>query len=87
MVFASGIFLFMFLPVAIVGYWLLRKQKIWIKNLFLLIMSMGFYLECGIKEFILLILSVVVNYVAARLIVMCKDKKNKKNNFYMFHYI
>ena len=78
MVFASGIFLFMFLPVAIVGYWLLRKQKIWIKNLFLLIMSMGFYLECGIKEFILLMLSVVVNYVAARLIVMCKDKKIRK---------
>lgn len=78
MVFASGIFLFMFLPVTLIGYWLLRNKSVQTRNLFLLIMSIGFYLESGWKELILLLMSVIVNYVMAFLIAKYNETKLKK---------
>ena len=78
MVFASGIFLFMFLPVTLIGYWLLRNKSVQTRNLFLLIMSIGFYLESGWKELILLLMSVIVNYIMAFLIAKYNETKLKK---------
>ena len=78
MVFASGIFLFIFLPVTIAGNWILRNQKTWLKNAFLLIMSAAFYLECGVEQFLLLIASIVVNYSFALLINAAHTKKQLK---------
>ena len=68
MVFASGIFLFIFLPITIAGNWLLRNQSAWLKNAFLLIMSAVFYLESGVGQFLLLVMSIIVNYSFAILI-------------------
>lgn len=78
MVFASGIFLFMFLPVTLIGYWLLKNKSVQTRNLFLLIMSIGFYLESGWKELILLLMSVIVNYIMAFLIAKYNETKLKK---------
>ncbi|MCI8324853.1 MAG: hypothetical protein HFI54_14655 [Lachnospiraceae bacterium] len=68
MVFASGTFLFIFLPVTLAGYWLFRNKSVNVLNGCLLAMSMGFYLNSGIRQFVLLIVSVVVNYIFALLI-------------------
>lgn len=62
MVFASGIFLFIFLPVTIAGNYVLRNHSTKIRNLFLLLMSAFFYLESGVAPFLLLILSIIMNY-------------------------
>ncbi len=65
MVFASGTFLFVFFPLTLVGYWLLRKKSVNVRNLFLLTMSLGFYLNSGLRQFILLLFSIFINYVIA----------------------
>lgn len=59
MVFASGIFLFIFLPITIAGNWFLRNQPTWLKNAFLLIMSAVFYLESGVGQFLMLVMSII----------------------------
>ena len=68
MVFASGTFLFIFLPVTLAGYWLFRNRSVNILNGFLLVMSIGFYLNSGIRQFVLLLVSIGVNYMFALLI-------------------
>ncbi len=65
MVFASGTFLFIFFPGTLIGYWLLRKKSVNVRNLFLLTMSLGFYLNSGLRQFILLLFSIFINYVIA----------------------
>lgn len=78
MVFASGIFLFLFLPVTFWGIFLLKNKPVIYRNIFLLIMSLGFYLESGVKTTLLLILSVFINYLLARIIVAAKTVNGKK---------
>lgn len=78
MVFASGIFLFLFLPVTLSGTLFLKNKPVIYRNIFLLIMSLGFYLESGVKTTLLLILSVFINYLMARIIVAVKTFKVKK---------
>ena len=68
MVFASGIFLFIFLPITFTGNWILRNKSTWVKNTFLLMMSAIFYLESGIGQFMLLIVTILVNYCFALVI-------------------
>ena len=65
MVFASGIFIFTFLPITVIGNYILRDKSVCIKNAFLLLMSMYFYLESGIGQFLLLLTSILVNYCMA----------------------
>lgn len=62
MVFALGIFIFIFLPITLIGYWITRNRSVILRNIFLLIMSAVFYLYSGIKPFILLVLSMALNY-------------------------
>lgn len=76
MVFASGIFLFVFLPVTIAGNYVLRNHSTKIRNLFLLLMSAFFYLESGVVPFLLLILSITMNYLIA-LCMVSFDRKSK----------
>ena len=76
MVFASGIFLFVFLPVTIAGNYVLRNHSTKIRNLFLLLMSAFFYLESGVVPFLLLILSITMNYLIA-LCIVSFDRKSK----------
>lgn len=79
MVFSSGLFLFIFLPLVLGGYWLLRKRDNKIKNLFLLMMSFFFYLKTGIYPFLLLVFSIIMNYIFA--IKMVHNKEWKKAIF------
>ena len=65
MVFASGTFLFIFLPITLIGYWMTRNRSVILRNIFLLLMSTIFYLYSGIKPFILLVMSMVLNYLFA----------------------
>jgi len=71
MLFNSPIFLFLFLPITLLIYYLIPKK---LKNLFLLLMSLGFY-TWGEKELVVLIvLSAVVDYSAGRIIQAGKRK-------------
>jgi len=65
MLFSSPIFLFYFLPVVIIGYYLLRDK--W-RNVFLFISSMIFFAWGGVSYSVLLIGSIVMNYFAGLLI-------------------
>ena len=75
MVFSSLVFLFCFLPLFLVCYFIPRKRKI--RNIVLLVFSLLFY---GYGEPIylsLMILSIVVNYFIAIIIVARKDSSEK----------
>lgn len=60
MVFSSIIFLCIFLPVMIIGYYVLPKK---LKNIFLLIGSLFFYAFGEPKYIFLMIASIVGNYL------------------------
>ena len=62
MVFSSVIFLFLFLPVVLGGYYLLPKREA--KNLWLIAASLLFYAFSGLWYVLLLLFSVFCNYVA-----------------------
>ncbi len=65
MLFSSAIFLFVFLPLVLMGYYLIPKK---LKNLFLLLVSLTFY-TFGEKELVLIILaSTIVDFSAGIII-------------------
>lgn len=64
MTFTSTIFIFLFLPVTLAGYYLLRSG---LRNLFLVIASLAFYSVGDWQMFPLLLISILVNYVLALL--------------------
>jgi len=71
MVFSSSIFIFVFLPVCLAGYYLLKGRQI--RNMFLLIMSLIFYAWGEPRVVFLLILSIVLNYTIA---IFIEKKRN-----------
>ncbi len=75
MVYSSYVFLFLFLPITLIGYFSLQntKNKIY-QRLFLILASLFFYGYNNIKYVPLIVLSVIVNYVIAKLIVVLKSK-------------
>ena len=62
MVFSSGIFLCLFLPIVLGGYYLLPKREA--KNLWLIAASLLFYAFSGLWYVLLLLFSVFCNYLA-----------------------
>lgn len=72
MSFTTVYFLFAFLPVTLIGYYLIDSR---LKNIFLLAASLAFYAVGELKTVPLLILSIAVNYVAALLIEKCRESK------------
>ena len=70
MVFSSSVFLFLFLPVALVGYYLLDRR---FRNGFLLLISLLFYAWGEPKFVFVMIGSVLVNYVFALIIHTQKE--------------
>ena len=73
MVFSSTIFLCVYLPLVLLGYYICPKKG---KNLFLLIVSLIFY-EWGEPKYVfLMIFSILVNYVFG--LLMDKHRENKK---------
>ena len=59
MVFSSSIFLFIFLPFVLIGYFLIRDN---LKNLFLMAMSLIFYAWGEPRFVLIMILSILLNY-------------------------
>lgn len=63
MAFSSIYFLFIFLPIAIVGRLMLKPFKnIKIENIFLLILSVLFYSWCGIEYLLIIFVLTLINY-------------------------
>lgn len=73
MVFSSAIFLCVYLPLVLLGYYICPKKG---RNLFLLIVSLVFYAWGEPKYVFLMIFSILVNYIFGRL--MDKHRENKK---------
>ena len=72
MLFSSNIFLFLFLPVTLAGYFLLHKRY---RNAYLLIMSLLFY-AWGEPKFVLVMIgSIVFNYAMAMIIDWQRERK------------
>ncbi len=75
MLFSTGIFIFLFLPLVVFGYYILPGRRL--KNIFLLIASLVFY-AYGEPSFVFaMLLSIIVNYFVGLLIDLF-NKKNKK---------
>lgn len=76
MLFNSYEFIFIFLPVAIIGYFLLgKKQDNKLANIWLILASLFFYSYWNINYLPLLLISIVINYIISGYII-----KNRKNN-------
>lgn len=64
MVFSSLLFLWIFLPIVVIGYFCVPKR---FQNIFLLVFSLLFYAWGEPKYIVLMLLSIVVNYGVGRL--------------------
>ncbi|MFU0831517.1 MAG: hypothetical protein ACFWUC_01035 [Oscillospiraceae bacterium] len=60
MVFSSSVFLFIFLPFTLLGYYLLKENY---RNVFLILVSLAFYAWSGPKYLIVLLVSIFINYI------------------------
>lgn len=65
MVFSSTVFLFAFLPVVLIGYYLIQKR---FRNAFLLVMSLIFYAWGEPSFVVVMVISILVNYLVGLLI-------------------
>ena len=73
MVFSSIIFLFLFLPLVLAGYFLLKIEY---RNIFLLIVSLAFYMVAKPKFILVLLTSIMINYVMGLCISYSKKNFN-----------
>ena len=78
MLFSSAIFLFAFLPLVILGYFLLKGS--W-RNILLLISSLVFFAWGGVSYSVILLISIFINYIFGRLIG--SDLGNKKSKIWL----
>ena len=77
MVFSSSVFLMAFLPVTLLIYFLTPAKFVKARNAVLLIASLVFYGWGEPKYILIMIVSIISNYVLALLIGSAKDKKAK----------
>ncbi len=84
MIFSSNIFLFLFLPITLLGYFTIKEKY---KNAFLLIMSLIFYAWGEPKFVFIMISSIVFNYLSALFIDKYKNKKKIKKSILIFSVI
>lgn len=76
MVFSSYIFIFSFLPIVLIGYYSLSKLKNGIyQRTFLILSSLFFYGYYNVEYLLLIISSIVVNYIVAIFIQKRKSRK------------
>ncbi len=73
MVFSSAVFLCIYLPLVLLGYYICPKK--W-RNLFLLIVSLVFYAWGEPKYVLLMMFSILINYIFGRL--MDKNRENRR---------
>lgn len=77
MVFSSIIFLFLFLPVTLFGYYLIRQD---LRNVFLLLMSLLFY-AAGEPWFVMIMIaSIAGNYILGLLLGLARGRKFLKRS-------
>lgn len=72
MIFSSMFFLWIFLPLTFVGYFVAGKK---LKNVFLLLVSLFFYAWGEPVYILLMLVSILVNYVMARLLVIYEKQR------------
>ena len=93
MVFSSQIFLFLFLPITMIGYLICRKTQN--KNIWLLFVSILFYAYGARKVVLVLLFSVFVNWALALMVCRTDSRKGKRailvadillNLSYLFYY-
>ena len=65
MAFSSNVFLFIFLPLTLLGYYLIRQN---FRNAFLLVVSIGFFIWSGTKAVLVLIGVIFLSYLGALII-------------------
>lgn len=70
MVFSSSIFLFLFLPLTLLLYYILKENY---RNLFLLLVSFLFYAWSGPKNLIILLASILINYFFGLVLLHMKN--------------
>ncbi len=75
MVFSNAIFLFAFLPIVILGYYVLRGK---LRNYWLLVVSLFFYAWNKPQFLIILLASICINYIGALIIDKCNQEKWQK---------
>lgn len=75
MVFSSVLFLFLFLPFTLAGYYLIDRR---FKNIFLLLASLAFYAWGEPKFVIVMIFSIFMNYIFGLLIMYKKEKRYQR---------
>lgn len=78
MLFTSNVFIQFFLPLLLALYFLIPKIGVKGKNIILLIFSLIFYAFGGIRHFFLLLASILINYLGALGIGLCKKDVQKK---------
>ena len=74
MVFSNSVFLFLFLPIVLLGYYILRGRA---RNYWLLAVSLVFYAWNKPSFLWILLTSIAVNYVGALLVEKIERKKLK----------
>lgn len=82
MLFTSTIFIFLFLPMVIFLYYTIFRNK-YLKNIFLLIISLIFYAWGEPKFSIILMMSIVINYLFGDIIGRL-DNSNNKSKIFLF---
>lgn len=75
MLFSSLTFVFIFLPILLLVYFVIKKRKY--RNIILFFFSIGFYMWGEPKYFILMLFSITFNYIFAILIDKSKIKSKK----------
>ena len=74
MVFSSMTFIWIFLPILLFVYYISKEKY---RNIILLIFSLIFYSWGEPKYIILMLISILVNYIFGRILDKCNKKKNK----------
>ena len=75
MVFSSVEFIFIFLPICLIGYYLISKKHRTARNAFLLVMSLAFYAAGEPKFVAVMVASIVINYGMALLIASAEGNR------------
>lgn len=75
MLFSSMVFLWVFLPICLIGYYLIQPK---FRNVFLLIASLIFYAWGEPRFVFLMVLSIIVNYIFA---ILIEDTPKEKKAF------
>ena len=77
MLFSSTTFIYLFLPAVLAIYYILLRKNLFLKNLFLFLSSLFFY-GWGEPKFVLvMILSILCNYIFGLLVNTFKQKENR----------